>query len=72
MSNTLRKGAAKNAAPPLVVQVEGEFAGLAVKEGGRFRFMSVHPGFDLLDGSLFTKPEQIRIAARKLARAVRQ
>jgi hypothetical protein len=71
MSNTVRKDAANNATAPLVVQVEGQFAGLAVKEGGRFRFLSVHPGFDLLDGSLFTRPEEIRIAARKLARAAK-
>jgi hypothetical protein len=56
---------------PIVVNVGGEVAGLAVREGRRFRFMSAHPGFDLLDGSRFTRPEQISNAARKLARAAR-
>ena len=55
----------------IVVQVEGAFAGLAVREQGRYRFLSAHPGFDLLDGSRFTRPEEIRIAARRLARAAR-
>jgi hypothetical protein len=58
-------------AVPFVVNVEGEVAGLAVREGRRFRFMSAHPGFDLLDGSRFTRPEQISHAAKKLARAAR-
>jgi hypothetical protein len=56
---------------PIVVNVGGEVAGLAVREGRRFRFMSAHPGFDLLDGSRFTRPEQISNAARRLARAAR-
>jgi hypothetical protein len=55
----------------IVVNVEGEFAGLAVREGRRFRFMSAHPGFDLLDGSRFTRADKVNTAARKLARAAR-
>jgi hypothetical protein len=60
-----------DAAAPIVVNIEGEVAGLAVREGRRFRFLSAHPGFDLLDGSRFTRPEEIRNAAKKLARAAR-
>jgi hypothetical protein len=56
---------------PLVVSIEGAVAGLAVPESGRYRFLSAHPGFDLLDGSRFTRPEEIRIAARRLAKAIK-
>ena len=58
-------------AAPLIVRVEGAFAGLAVRDCGRYRFLSTHPGFDLLDGSRFTRPEQVRTAAARLARAAR-
>jgi hypothetical protein len=58
-------------ASPLVVNIEGEVAGLAVREGRRFKFLAAHPGFGLLDGCRFTRPEQIRNAAKKLARASR-
>ena len=68
MSNRSDNG---EGAAPLVVHIEGQFAGLAVREGGRFRFLSAHPGFDLLDGSRFTRPEEIRRAAQKLVRAAR-
>ncbi len=71
MSKRKEEGRAEQAIP-IVVNIEGEVAGLAVREGRRFRFMSAHPGFDLLDGSRFTRPEQISNAARKLARAVRR
>jgi hypothetical protein len=71
MSNRVNKQGGGFAAVPIVVNVEGEVAGLAVWEGQRFRFMSAHPGFDLLDGSRFTRPEQISNAAKKLVRAAR-
>jgi hypothetical protein len=71
MSKRVYDRGSGDAAIPIVVNVEGEVAGLAVREGRRFRFMSAHPGFDLLDGSRFTRPEQISNAARKLARAAR-
>lgn len=58
-------------AAPLVVSIGGAVAGLAVPECGRYRFLSANPGFDLLDGSRFTRPEEISIAARRLARAAR-
>lgn len=58
-------------AQPLVVNIGGAVAGLAVREEGRYRFLSAHPGFDLLDGSRFTRPEEITTAARRLARAAR-
>jgi hypothetical protein len=72
MSRSSRKDGAAEETAPLVVNIEGAFAGLAVRDGGRFRFLSAHPGFDLLDGSRFTRPEQIGVAARKLARAARE
>jgi hypothetical protein len=70
MSRPSRKDEAGEAAP-MIVNIEGAFAGLAVRDGERFRFLSAHPGFDLLDGSRFTRAEEIRIAASKLARAAR-
>src|SRR5262249_54452872 len=57
---------ASDSAAPIVVSIEGAVAGLAVPECGRYRFLSAHPGFDLLDGSRFTRPEEIRIAADRL------
>jgi hypothetical protein len=71
MSTPLKEDEAADVAAPIIVRIEGAFAGLAVRDGGRYRFLSVHPGFDLLDGSRFTRPEEIRIAASKLARAAR-
>jgi hypothetical protein len=70
MSNRLDTGASEGAAP-LIVRIEGQFAGLAVRDGRGFRFLSAHPGFDLLDGSRFTRPEEIKRAAQKLVRAAR-
>jgi hypothetical protein len=71
MSRSSRDEEGAESGAPIVVDIEGAFVGLAVRDGGRFRFLSAHPGFDLLDGSRFTRPEQIRVAARKLARAAR-
>ena len=71
MSSHVNDQGSGGAGGPIVVNVEGKVAGLAVPEGRRFRFMSAHPGFDLLDGSRFTRPEQIKNAAKRLARAAR-
>jgi hypothetical protein len=70
MSNPSEKGEAVSAAA-IVVRIEGAFAGLAIRESGRYRFLSTHPGFDLLDGSRFTRPEEIRTAAKRLAKAAK-
>ena len=72
MSKPSQKNEAAERAASIVVSVEGTIAGLAVRDNGRYRFLSAHPGFDLLDGSRFTRPEEIRIAAIRLARAVRE
>jgi hypothetical protein len=71
MSKPMQKNVSSDPATPIVVNVEGKVAGLAVRDGRHFRFLSAHPGFDLLDGSRFTRPDEIRNAAKKLARAAR-
>jgi hypothetical protein len=71
MSKSTEQNGPRDDAAPLVVQVEGAFAGLAVRDCGRYRFLSLHPGFNLLDGSRFTRPEEIGIAAKRLARAAK-
>jgi hypothetical protein len=71
MSNRPNGSGSDEAAMALIVHIEGQFAGLAVREGRGFRFLSAHPGFDLLDGSRFTRPEEIKRAARNLVRAAR-
>ena len=71
MSKPSQEDGAAVCVAPIIVTVEGALAGLAVRDGGRYRFLSVHPGFDLLDGSRFSRPEQIEIAASMLARAAR-
>jgi hypothetical protein len=62
---------AADSAAPIVVSIGGAVAGVAVPDCGRYRFLSAHRGFDLLDGSRFTRPEEIKIAAKRLARAAR-
>jgi hypothetical protein len=71
MSNRPNGSGSDEVAAALILHIEGQFAGLAVREGRGFRFLSAHPGFDLLDGSRFTRPEEIKRAARNLVRAAR-
>lgn len=71
MSNRPHNDGGLQGAAPLIVHIEGQFAGLAVREGRSFRFLSAHPGFDLLDGSRFTRAEEIKRAAQRLVRAAR-
>lgn len=56
---------------PMLVTVEGITVGFALREGQRLRFVAANPRFGLLDGSCFTHAEQVKNAAQKLARAVR-
>ena len=56
---------------PLVIDVDGVTAGLAIQEERGFRFIAAHPRFDLLDGSFFRAPQLVTLAARRLADASR-
>jgi hypothetical protein len=53
------------------VVVEGVSAGFGVREGNSLRFRAVHPRFAILEGSRFARVEQLRRAARRVARASR-
>lgn len=57
---------------PVLVVVEGVSAGVGVRDGGSLRFTALHPRFEILDGSRFARPEQLRSAARRLAEASRE
>jgi hypothetical protein len=54
---------------PIAVSVDGVTAGLALRDKHRFRFFSSHSRFDLLDGSRFSRLEDVRWAVARLARA---
>jgi hypothetical protein len=56
---------------PLVIDIDGVTAGLAIQDERGFRFIAAHPRFDLLDGSFFRLPQQATQAARRLANAAR-
>jgi hypothetical protein len=56
-------------ASPVVIDIDGIAAGLALRESNRFRFFSGHPRFDLLDGSRFSRVEAVRWAVKRLAHA---
>jgi len=56
-------------AAPVVIAIDGIMAGLALRDLHRFRFFSGHPRFDLLDGSRFTRIEDVRWAVKRLAYA---
>jgi hypothetical protein len=58
-------------AAPVFVVVEGVSAGFGVREGNSLRFRAVHPRFAILEGSRFARVEQLRRAARRVARASR-
>lgn len=57
-------------ATPLVISVDGVAAGVAIRGSRQFRFFSGDPRFDLLDGSRFTRVEDLRGAVKRLASAV--
>jgi hypothetical protein len=54
---------------PVAIRIDGVAAGLVVRDRYRFRFFSGHPRFDLLDGSRFTRIEDVRWAVRRLSQA---
>jgi hypothetical protein len=56
-------------AAPVAINVDGVAAGLALRERHRFRFFSGHPNFDLLDGSRFSRIEDVRWAVKRLLQA---
>ena len=64
-------GASDAPAAPVFVVVEGVSAGVAVREGSSLRFRAIHPRFEILDGSRFTRAEQLRHAALRVAKASR-
>lgn len=63
--------ASKTSAAPVFVYVEGVSAGVGVRDGGSLRFHATDPRFEILDGSRFTRAEQLRRAALRVARASR-
>ena len=56
-------------AAPLVINVEGVAAGFAVRHGTQFRFFPSQPRFDLLEGSRFSRLEDLQRAVKRLCRA---
>jgi len=54
---------------PVVISIDGIAAGFALRDTWRFRFFSGHPRFDLLDGSRFSRLDDVRWAVRRLADA---
>lgn len=54
---------------PLVVNIEGLSAGFAVPDRRGIRFVSAHPLFDMLDGTIFRELAHLINAAHKLASA---
>jgi hypothetical protein len=54
---------------PLAIRIGGISAGLAIGGKNGFRFLAAHPRFDLLDGSLFRRLEDLRAAAKRLNKA---
>jgi hypothetical protein len=63
--------ASETPAVPVFVVVGGVSAGVAVRDGTSLRFRAIHPRFEILDGSRFARAEQLRRAARRVARASR-
>ena len=56
-------------AAPIAISIDGVAAGLALRDSHRFRFFSGHPYFDLLDGSRFSRIEDVRWAVKRLSLA---
>lgn len=56
-------------AAPIAISIDGVAAGLALRDKHRFRFFSGHPRFDLLDGSRFSRIEDVRWAVTRLSQA---
>jgi hypothetical protein len=65
------RAAPERSTGPVFVVVEGVSAGFGIRDGGSLRFRAIHPRFAILDGSRFARAEQLRRAARRLARASR-
>lgn len=56
-------------AAPVVITVDGIAAGFALRETRRYRFFSSHARFELLDGSRFSRIEDLHGAVTRLAAA---
>ena len=54
---------------PVAINIDGVAAGLALRDKHRFRFFSGHPRFDLLDGSRFSRIEDVHWAVKRLSQA---
>ena len=50
-----------------VIELDGEAAGLVVKEGNRFRFYSAGRDFSGLDRTLYRSPAEAEEACRRVA-----
>lgn len=49
-----------------VIEASGETAGIIVREGQRFRFLSSSPRFWSVDGNYYRSPEEAERAARAI------
>jgi hypothetical protein len=72
MSRRTASRAYPTPASPVVINVDGIAAGFALRDTWRFRFFSGHPRFDLLDGSRFSRIEDVRWAVKRLANATEE
>jgi hypothetical protein len=54
----------------VLIEIANQPAGIALPDGGAYRFIAVDPRFRILDGSRFKKPIQAEIAARNLFAAL--
>lgn len=61
-------------AKAIIIEVQGEAAGIVVGSTGNFRFFSSRPAFDVFDGKVFRSVEQANraIAGRAATPAVRK
>ena len=49
-----------------VIEASGETAGIVVREGQRFRFLSSSPRFWSVDGNYYPSPKEAERAARAI------
>lgn len=54
-----------------VIEASGETAGIVVRVGQRFRFLSSSPRFWSVDGNYYRSPKEAERAARAMIMAVR-
>jgi hypothetical protein len=58
----------------IVIEVQGDAAGIVVGSTGNFRFFSSQPAFDALDGKTFRSVEQANraVADRRAVQSLRK